>query len=88
MTLQLVPVNLKAEDDAVLGGFWAKALGWGVSSEGPGGTNPEPEGFDWPDSSAVCIDLVRVPDPESVRYRIHLELATTSDAHEAVLVPG
>lgn len=86
MTLQLVQVNFKAEDDAALGEFWAKALGWGVSSEGPGVTNLEPEGFDWPDPSAVCIDLVRVPDPESVKYRIHLELATTSDAHEAELV--
>ncbi|MCC5031741.1 VOC family protein [Streptomyces sp. WAC 00631] len=86
MTLQLVQVNFKARDDAALGRFWAEALGWGVSSEGPGVTNLEPVGFDWPDPSVVCIDLVRVPDPEAVQYRAHIELATTSDAHRTELV--
>ncbi len=86
MTLQLVQVNIKARDDAALGRFWAEALGWGMAGEGPGVTNLEPVGFDWPDPSAVCIDLVRVPDPETVKYRVHLELATVSDAHQAELV--
>ncbi|MFJ6071039.1 VOC family protein [Streptomyces sp. NPDC093065] len=86
MTLELVQVNFKTRDDAALGRFWAEALGWGVSSEGPSVTNLEPVGFDWPDPSAVCVDLVRVPDPETVRYRVHIELATTSDAHQAELV--
>lgn len=72
MTLQLVQVNFKARDDSALGQFWAEALGWGVSSEGPGVTNLEPVGFDWPDPSALCIDLVRVPDPETVQYRVVL----------------
>ncbi|WP_432152336.1 VOC family protein [Streptomyces sp. bgisy029] len=86
MTLQLVQVNLKARDETALGRFWAEALGWGMDSEGPGVTNLEPVGFDWPDPSAVCVDLVRVPDPESVRYRVHIELASTSEAHRAELV--
>lgn len=86
MTLQLVQVNFKARDESALGQFWAEALGWGASSEGPGVANLEPVGFDWPDPSAVCVDLVRVPDPETVRYRVHIELATTSDAHQAELV--
>ncbi|MYS74585.1 VOC family protein [Streptomyces sp. SID5926] len=86
MTLQLVQVNFKARDDSALGRFWAEALGWSASSEGPGVTNLEPVGFDWPDPSAVCIDLVRVPDPETVKYRVHLELATTSEAHRTELV--
>jgi predicted enzyme related to lactoylglutathione lyase len=83
MALQLVQVNFKARDDSALGRFWADALGWGLSSEGPGVTNLEPVGFTWPDPTAVCIDLVTVPDPETVRYRAHLDLATTSAAHQA-----
>ncbi len=83
MALRLVQVNFKAADDQALGRFWADALGWGVSSEGPGVANVEPVGFAWPDPSAVCIDVVRVPDPETVRYRVHLDLATTSEAHQA-----
>lgn len=86
MTLQLVQVNFKARDDSALGRFWAEVLGWSVSSEGPGVTNLEPVGFDWPDPSAVCVDLVRVPDPETVRYRVHLALATTSDTHRTELI--
>ena len=86
MALRLVQVNIKARDDSAVGQFWADALGWGVSSEGPGVTNVEPLGFDWPDPSAVCIDVVAVPDPETVRYRAHLDLATTSLEHHAELV--
>ncbi|MCO4257035.1 VOC family protein [Pseudarthrobacter cellobiosi] len=49
-------------------------------------TNVEPVGFAWPDPAAVCIDVVTVPDPETVKYRAHLDLATTSAAHHAELV--
>ncbi|MEW9531804.1 VOC family protein [Microbispora sp. NPDC049125] len=86
MSLRLVQVNFKARDDSALGRFWAEALGWRVSSEGPGVTNLEPEGFDWPDPAGFYIDVVTVPDPETVKYRAHLELATTSAAHQAELV--
>ncbi|MDQ1569395.1 MAG: hypothetical protein QOF79_69 [Actinomycetota bacterium] len=86
MALRLVQVNFKARDDSALGRFWAEALGWGVSSEGPGVTNVEPIGFVWPDPAAVCIDVVSVPDPETVKYRAHLDLATTSAAHQADMV--
>ncbi|MGR6918563.1 VOC family protein [[Actinomadura] parvosata] len=86
MALRLVQVNFKARDDAALGRFWAEALGWGVSSEAPGVTNLEPEGVAWPDPAGFYIDLVTVPDPETVRYRVHMDLATTSAAHHAELV--
>ncbi|TDC45209.1 VOC family protein [Actinomadura sp. KC345] len=86
MALRLVQVNFKARSDSALGRFWADALGWGVSSEGPGVTNVQPVGFDWPDPTAVCIDVVTVPDPETVRHRTHIDLASTSAAHQAELV--
>jgi hypothetical protein len=86
MGLRLVQVNFKAGDDAALGRFWAEALGWEISSEGPGVTNLEPAGLTWPDPVAVCVDIVTVPDPGTVRYRAHLDLASTSAAHQAELV--
>ncbi|MFC9432171.1 VOC family protein [Nocardia sp. NPDC057030] len=86
MATRLVQVNIKARDDVALGRFWADALGWGTSSEGPGVTNVEPPGLTWPDPTALYIDVVSVPDPETVRYRVHLDLATTSAAHQADLV--
>jgi hypothetical protein len=88
MGLQLVQVNIKARDEQALGRFWADALGWGIDSEGPGVVNLEPVGFTWPSPEAVCVDLVRVPDPESVHYRVHLDLASNSETHQKELVAG
>src|SRR2546423_349837 len=86
MATRLVQINMKARDDSALGGFWAEALGWAVSSEGPGVTNLEPEGFVYPDPVAVCIDLIASPEPKTVKNRVHVDLATTSAAHQAELV--
>ena len=86
MATRLVQINMKARDDSELGGFWAEALGWRVSSEGPGVTNLEPEGFVYPDPVAVCLDLIASPEPKTVKNRVHVDLATTSAAHQAELV--
>ncbi|MEV4761397.1 VOC family protein [Micromonospora chokoriensis] len=86
MATRLVQINMKARDDSALGDFWAKALGWGVSSEEPGVTNLEPEGFVYPDPVAVCIDLVVSTEPKTVKNRVHVDLATTSAAHQAQVV--
>ncbi|MFF9900563.1 VOC family protein [Streptomyces longispororuber] len=86
MATRLVQINMKARDDSALGRFWAEALGWGVDSEGPGVTNLEPVGFAYPDPAAVCVDLVARPEPKTVKNRVHLDLATTSAAHQAELV--
>ncbi len=86
MATRLVQLNMKAGDDAALGGFWAAALGWVMSSEAPGVTNLEPEGFVYPAPAAVCIDLTASPEPKTVKNRVHVDLATTSVAHQAALV--
>ena len=86
MLTRLVQIHIKARDDSALGRFWAGALGWGVSSEAPGVTNLEPEGFVYPDPAAVCIDIVADPQPKTVKNRVHINLATTSAAHQGDLV--
>ncbi|MDE3722037.1 VOC family protein [Nocardiopsis sp. N85] len=83
MAIRLVQIHMSAQDDSALGGFWAKVLGWDVSSEGPGVTNLEPEGFVYPDPVAVCLDVVAVPEPKTVKNRVRIDLATTSVAHQA-----
>jgi len=88
MALQLFGVNFKARDDSALGRFWAEALGWSVSSQEPGATSVKPVGSAWPDPAAVPVEVIAVPDPETVNYRAHIELATTSAAHHAELVAG
>jgi predicted enzyme related to lactoylglutathione lyase len=86
MALDLVQVNFKAGDDAGLGRFWAEALGWRDHSAEPGATSVMPVGADWPLPDGASIDVIAVPDPETVKDRAHLELATTSAAHHAELV--
>jgi Glyoxalase-like domain len=86
MATRLVQIAMNARDDSALGQFWAGALGWSVSSEEPGVTNLEPEGFTYPDPVAVCIDIIAVPEPKTVKNRVHIDLATTSAAHQADLV--
>ncbi|MFG2638217.1 VOC family protein [Streptomyces sp. NPDC048362] len=87
MALRPVQVNIKALDAAAVGRFWAEALGWcaysaGVTTYvGPGG------GLVWPDPVSVCVDVVPVPEPKTAtKNRVHLDLATTSPAHQAELV--
>ena len=77
---------MSALDDCALGRFWAQALGWTMSSEGPGVTNLEPAGFDYPDPGALWVDIVAGAEPKAVKNRVHLDLATTSAAHQARLV--
>ncbi|WP_217235885.1 VOC family protein [Streptomyces sp. AC555_RSS877] len=87
MTMRLVQIAMNARDDSELGRFWAEALSWSSSVEEPGVvTNLEPEGFAYPDPTAVCIDVITVPDPKTVKNRVHIDLATTSAAHQAELV--
>jgi predicted enzyme related to lactoylglutathione lyase len=86
VAVRLVQIAMNAQDDSALGRFWAQALGWGMSSEEPGVTNLEPVGFAYPSPVAVCIDIIRVPEPKTVKNRVHIDLATTSAAHQADLI--
>ena len=86
MALRLVQIAMNARDDSAVGRFWAEALGWGVDSEEPGVTNVEPVGFAYPDPTAICIDVLAVPEPKTVKNRVHVDLATTSAAHQADLI--
>jgi hypothetical protein len=86
MATRLAQIAMNAHDDTVVGRFWAEALGWGIGSEEPGVTNLEPLGFAYPDPVAVVIDVIRVPEPKTVKNRVHVDLASTSAAHQADLV--
>ena len=86
MATRLVQIAMNAQDDATAGRFWAQALGWSMSSEEPGVTNLEPDAFTYPDPVAVCLDVIAVPEPKTVKNRVHVDLATTSSAHQAELI--
>ncbi|MFD9124692.1 VOC family protein [Kitasatospora sp. NPDC059571] len=87
MALRPVQLNIKAVDPPAVGRFWAEALGWtayfpgATTYVGPGG------GLVWPAPVPLGIDVVPVPEPKTgTKNRVHLDLATTSAAHQAELV--
>ncbi|BDH05021.1 VOC family protein [Streptomyces seoulensis] len=86
MTTRLVQISMKATDKSALGRFWADALGWTVTGDTPDETDVQPEGVTYPSPEAVRIDVLTVPVPKTVKNRVHLDLATTSTAHQAELV--
>ncbi|MFD0312763.1 VOC family protein [Streptomyces flavalbus] len=87
MALRPVQVNIKARDAAAIGRFWAEALGWSAYSPGMTTYVGPAGGLVWPDPVALGIDVVPVPDGKTAtKNRTHLDLATTSAAHQAELV--
>ncbi|MEV6960341.1 VOC family protein [Streptomyces sp. NPDC051207] len=87
MALRPVQVNTKALDSSAVGTFWGEAPGWNVRESGVT-TYVGPVGdFVWPHPVAVGIDVVPVPERTSTaKNRLHLDLATTSAAHQEELI--
>ncbi|MFJ1756987.1 VOC family protein [Kitasatospora sp. NPDC088134] len=87
MALRPAQVNIKALDHAVVGRFWAEALGWRAYPAGATIYVGPSGGMVWPDPEVLGIDVVPVPGAKTaVKNRTHLDLATTSAAHQAELV--
>jgi predicted enzyme related to lactoylglutathione lyase len=83
MNTRLVNVVIDAARPRVLADFWAALLGWRVAVEEPGEVDvraPETDGWD------LDLVFVPVPEPKEVKNRIHLDLASTTLAHQAGLV--
>ncbi|MFI9150316.1 VOC family protein [Streptomyces sp. NPDC053367] len=87
MALRPVHVNIKALDAAAVGRFWAQALGWTAYSAGATTYVGPSGGLVWPDPVVLGVDVVPVPEPgTATKNRVHLDLATTSAAHQEELV--
>ena len=86
MPTRLVHLVFDAADPARLARFWAAALGWEVAPEEPDEVDVWPPGFSYPDSSALPLVFVPVPEPKAGKNRVHLDLATESGRHRAAEV--
>jgi hypothetical protein len=87
MALRPVHVIIKALDRLAVGRFWAEALGWSAYSPGETTYVGPAGGLVWPDPVVIGIDIVQDPEPKTAtKNRVHLDLATTSAAHQAELV--
>ena len=91
MPTRLVHLVADANDPARLARFWAGLLGWEIADETPGDGIPAevdvwPAGYTYPDPVAVPMVFVPVPEQKTGKNRVHLDLASTSAAHQAELV--
>jgi predicted enzyme related to lactoylglutathione lyase len=86
MATRAVHIVIDAADPSQLAAFWAAALGWEVAEDDPDEVVVEPAGFDYPNPEALPLVFVPVADVKTTKNRVHLDLATTSDEHQAALV--
>jgi hypothetical protein len=86
MPTRLVHLVADANDPPALARFWASALGWIIADELPGEVDVWPDGYAYPDPVAVPLVFVPVPEAKTGKNRVHLDLASTSAAHQAELV--
>jgi hypothetical protein len=86
MPTRLVHLVVDAADPARQARFWAAALGWEVAPEEPDEVDVWPPGFSYPDSAALPLVFVPVPEPKAGKNRVHLDLATKSRRHQAAEV--
>ncbi len=86
MPTRLVHLVVDAAEPARLARFWAAALRWEVAAEESDEVDVWPPGFSYPDPSALPLVFVPVPEPKTVKNRVHLDLATKSVTHQAAEV--
>jgi Glyoxalase-like domain len=86
MRTRLVHLVVDAADPGRLARFWAAALRWEVGAEESDEVDVWPPGFSYPDTSALPLVFVPVPEPKTGKNRVHLDLATESARHQAAEV--
>jgi predicted kinase len=83
---RLVHLVIDAVDPARLARFWAAALGWEAEADEDGVANLLPRGYQYPDPVALPLVFLPVPQAKTGKNRIHLDLASQSEADQAAQV--
>jgi hypothetical protein len=85
VSTHLVLVVIDAADPSALAHWWADALGWTVSLETEEEVVVEPIGTDLEDR-VPALGFVPVPEPKTVKNRVHLDLASDDAEDQAAIV--
>jgi Glyoxalase-like domain len=79
---RLVHVVIDSADPARQAGFWSAALGWEIGYAGDEEAAAWPAGYRYPEPAALPLVFGTVPEAKTGQNRVHLDLATTSRAHQ------
>jgi predicted enzyme related to lactoylglutathione lyase len=78
----LVSVGIDSADPEASARWWADALGWSVIASAPGEAEVAPAG----EARVPALVFLEVPEPKTVKNRIHLDLASEDAASQAQTV--
>ena len=87
MTSRIAVLAVDAVDVDLVADFWCSVLGWRVVDRDDDGVSLAPDDGGWP-----SIDVLRVPEPKTVKNRLHLDLradgSTTQQEVDRLLAAG
>jgi predicted enzyme related to lactoylglutathione lyase len=83
MPTRLVEMAVDSAGPPAQAQFWAAALGWEVIGDEPDIAEIAPAGFGYPSPAALPLVFARVPEPKTVKNRVHLDLASVSAEDQA-----
>jgi len=86
MPTRLVNLVVDAADPAGLARFWAAALDWPITSEDDDEVAIEPPADDPRQRGQLPLVFVPVADAKTAKNRVHLDLASRSEADQTALV--
>jgi len=66
--VDIICVTLDCADPARVAEFWNAALGWGGVAAAPDGSGA----ISGPPSGGIYLECIRVPEPKTVKNRMHL----------------
>ncbi len=79
---RLVNVVIDAADPARQAKFWSAALRWEIPFAEESEAAVWPPGYSYPQPSALPLVFAAVPEPKTGKNRLHIDIATTSLAHQ------
>jgi hypothetical protein len=82
MALRWQNISVDCNDPATLGRWWAELLGWRITFEEADEVALEPPADSPEDGVSPDILFLRVPEPKTVKDRLHLDLRPEDQAAE------
>jgi hypothetical protein len=81
-------ICVDSPDPRRIANFWEAALGWRRTEDGPGEVVLEPPAGSDGDGVSPDLAFLRVPEPKSVKNRLHIDLRPDDQAVEVARLEG